>query len=116
VQSNGHKLLAVGGVSDHIHIFLGYNLNQKIPDLVNNIKTSTSHWINRERLSRNKFNWQNGYGAFTHSYSNIDRVIKYILNQEEHHNKISFKEEYIAFLKKHDLEFKAKYLFDFFDD
>jgi putative transposase len=115
VQNNGHKMLAIGCMPDHIHLFIGYNVNQLIPDLVEAIKTSSNAWIKKNRLSGSKFDWQRGYGAFSHSRSQLDRVVKYILNQEEHHRKKSFREEYLEILKKNDIKFKDEYLFDFFD-
>ena len=101
---------------DHIHILIGYNLNQLIPDLVEQIKTSSNSWVKEHRLSRFRFGWQNGYGAFTYSRSQIDAVIKYILNQEQHHKKMNFQEEYLKILRKLEIEYKEEYLFDFFDD
>jgi putative transposase len=115
VQNNNHKLLAVGAMHDHIHIFIGYNVNQRIPDLVENIKTSTNEWIKEKKFSTFKFEWQKGYGAFSHSRSQLDTVVKYILNQEEHHKKKSFKEEYLEMLRKNDIDFKEEYVFDFFE-
>jgi putative transposase len=116
VQNNGHKMLAIGSMPDHIHIFIGYNVNQLIPDLVEAIKTSSNAWIKKNQFSKSKFEWQRGYGAFSHSRSQVDKVVKYILNQEEHHRKQSFREEYLLFLKKNDIEYKEEYLFDFFND
>jgi len=116
IQNHNHKLLAIGSMPDHIHIFIGYNLNLLIPDLVENIKTSSNVWIKQNKLSKYKFEWQKGYGAFTHSRSQIDIVVKYILNQEKHHQKESFKKEYLEILRKNDIKYKDKYLFDFFDD
>ncbi len=116
IQNNGHKLLAIGAMPDHIHIFIGYNLNEKIPDLVNEIKTSSTKWINDRKTTPFKFQWQIGYGAFTYGHSQIDRVVKYILKQEEHHKTNSFKNEYITLLKKFEIEFKDEYVFEFFDD
>lgn len=116
IQNNHHKLLAIGSMPDHIHIFIGYNLNQLIPDLVENIKTSSNAWIKQNRLSKYKFEWQKGYGAFTHSNSQIDAVVKYVLNQETHNKKKSFKDEYLEILHKNDIKYNADYLFDFFDD
>ena len=115
IQSNGHKLIAIGTMPDHIHIFIGYNLNQTIPDLVEDIKTSTNKWINKNKLSQYKFDWQIGYGAFTHSHSQIDKVAKYVLNQEEHHKIKSYREEYMEILKNLDIKYNEKYLFDFLD-
>ncbi|MDD4747738.1 MAG: transposase [Salinivirgaceae bacterium] len=85
---------------DHVHILIGYNVNQLIPTLVENIKTSSNAWINENRFSKYKFEWQKGYGAFTYSRSQLDDVIKYILNQEQHHQKESFRDEYLEILKK----------------
>ena len=116
VQNNGHKLISIGAERDHIHIFIGYNLNQIIPDLVEKIKTSSNQFINKERLSYYKFSWQKGYGAFTHSHSNISTVANYIENQEEHHKRTTFQDEYLKMLKEFDVAYKPQYLFEFFDD
>ncbi len=116
VQNNKHKLIAIGSSSDHIHIFIGYNLNHKIPDLVEEIKTSSSNWVRRNKLSSFKFSWQNGYGAFTNSQSQVDAVAHYVINQEQHHRKTTFKEEYIKILKEYKIDYKNEYLFSFFDD
>jgi putative transposase len=116
IQNHHHKLLAIGAMPDHIHILLGYNLNHLIPDLVEEIKTSSNAWIKRERLSKYYFAWQQGYGAFTYSHNQIDGLVKYILTQEEHHRRISFKEEYLDILIKNEIEFKNEYVFEFFED
>ena len=116
VQNRKHKLLAIGAMPDHIHILIGYNLNELIPNLVEEIKTSTNVWIKENRLSKFKFEWQHGYGAFTHSRMQIDTVVNYILTQEQHHKTKSFKEEYLEILTKIGVEFKEEYLFDFFQD
>ncbi len=116
VQNNGHKLIAIGSMPDHIHIFLGYNLNQTIPDLVEVIKTSSNHWIKKKQLTKFKFNWQKGYGAFTHSHSQINTVAKYVINQQEHHHRKTFQEEYIEMLNKFEIVYKNEYLFDFISD
>jgi REP element-mobilizing transposase RayT len=115
-QNHQHKMLAVGSMPDHIHILIGYNVNQLIPDLVEEIKTATNAWIKEKRLSKFKFDWQKGYGAFTHSRSEIDNVVKYILSQEEHHKKRPFKEEYLEMLEKNEVIFSNEYLFEFFND
>jgi len=115
-QNHHHKMLAAGSMTDHIHILIGYNVNQLIPDLVEEIKTSTNAWIKEKRLSKFKFDWQKGYGAFTHSRSEIDNVVKYILSQEEHHKKRPFKEEYLEMLEKNEVIFSNEYLFEFFSD
>jgi putative transposase len=116
VQNHKHKVLAIGTMPDHIHIFLGYNLNHLIPDLVEEIKTSSNAWIKRERLSRYNFAWQKGYGAFTYSHEQIDTVVKYILSQAEHHKQKLLREEYLEMLISNEIEFKDEYVFEFFDD
>ena len=115
IQNHGHKLLAIYSMPDHIHIFIGYNVNQLIPDLVEKIKTSSDAWVKKERKTPFRFEWQKGYGAFTHSHSQIDLVIKYIRNQRYHHRKRSFREEYLEMLKKNEIDFKDEYIFEFFD-
>ncbi len=116
VQNHKHKLLAIGAVSDHIHIFIGYNVNHLIPDLVEEIKTSSNEWIKTNKLSKCKFEWQKGYGAFSHSHSQVQVVSEYIMNQEKHHQKKTFKEEYLKMLLENEIEFNDNYLFEFFDD
>ncbi len=116
VQNNNHKMLAIVAMSDHIHIFIGYNVNQLIPDLVENIKTSSNSWIKDNKLSKFKFDWQKGYGAFSHSRAQLDTVVKYVLNQEQHHKKKSFRSEYLEILEKNEIEFNREYIFEFFDD
>ena len=116
VQNHRHKMLAPGSMPDHIHILTGYNVNQLLPDLVEEIKTSSNSLIKGKRLSKFKFEWQKGYGAFTHSRSQIDSVVKYILLQEQHHKKKPFKEEYLEMLEKNNVAFNQEYLFEFFSD
>jgi len=113
VQNNGHKLIAIGSMPDHIHIFIGYKLTDKVPDLVEEIKTSTNRWINESKLTNYKFEWQKGYGAFSHSHSQIADVSKYVMNQEDHHRQKTFKEEYLKMLKRFEIDYKEEYLFDF---
>jgi len=116
VQNHKHKLLAINAMPDHIHISIGYHISQLIPDLVEEIKTSSNTWIKKGNLSKFKFEWQKGYGAFTYSHSQIDAVAKYIMNQETHHQKKSFREEYLEMLSKNEIEFKDGYVFEFFDN
>ena len=116
IQNHKHKLLAIGTMPDHIHIFIGYNVNQLIPDLVEDIKTSSNKWIKTNKLSKFKFEWQKGYGAFTHSRSQLDTVVKYILSQEQHHKKKTFQSEYLEMLREYKIEFKDEYVFDFIED
>jgi REP element-mobilizing transposase RayT len=115
VQNDRHKMLAINGMSDHIHIFLGLNPAFSISDLVKDIKRASNNWINEKRFIKGRFEWQGGYGAFSYSKSQIDQVCKYILNQKSHHAKFSFKSEYVELLKLFDISFKDAYLFEFYD-
>ena len=110
VQGNQHKLLAINGVSNHLHLLVGYKPHQSIPELMQDIKGSSSKWINEKKFVRGKFTWQQGYGAFSYSISQIDRVIAYIDNQETHHKKQTFHDEYMQLLKIFNLEFDEKYI------
>ena len=115
IQNKKHKLLAINAMPDHIHIFIGYNVNQLIPELVEKIKTSSNAWIKANRKTPFRFEWQEGYGVFSHSRSHLSRVINYIKNQKLHHQRNSFKEEYLDILRKNEIAFKDEYLFNFFD-
>jgi putative transposase len=116
VQNNKSKLLAINGVADHIHIFIGYKPSVSIPDLVKDIKIASTLWISEKKLTKSKFSWQEGYGAFSYGHSQLDIVCNYIKNQELHHQKKSFKEEYIEFLKSFNINYEDKYLFTFEED
>jgi REP element-mobilizing transposase RayT len=109
VRNKEQKMLAINGMPDHIHFFIGMKPSCYLSDLVREVKKSSTEFIKEKKLS--KFNWQKGYGAFSYSHSQIDSVIKYIMNQKEHHKKQTFREEYIDFLKKFEIEFKEDYLF-----
>jgi REP element-mobilizing transposase RayT len=111
IQNRKHKLLAINFMPDHAHIFIGYNMVQPLPDLVRDIKAGTSKLINDRRWIFGKFEWQAGYGAFSYSRSEIDTVIKYINNQEEHHRKMSFKDEFLELLKRFEIDYDERYLF-----
>lgn len=110
VQNNDHKLIAINGTSNHLHIAIGYKPHQLIPELLQDIKGYSSKWINEKKYVRGKFNWQAGYGAFSFSHSQIDRVVKYINNQEAHHRRRTFREEYIQMLDKYKISFDEKYI------
>ena len=111
VQKNGHKMIAINGVANHVHIFVGYKLHQLIPELMQNVKGSSSKWINEKKFVKGKFNWQEGYGAFSYSHSQIDYVAKYIKNQEQHHTKKTFREEYLEFLINFNVPYDERYIF-----
>lgn len=110
IQNNGHKLIAINGTANHIHIAIGYKQTQLLPDLMQDIKGSSSKWINENRFVRGKFNWQTGYGAFSFAHSQIDKVVKYIVNQESHHKIKTFKEEYLELLKKYNVQYEDKFV------
>ena len=111
IQNQEHKVLAINGTEDHIHIFIGMRPSQSISDLLQDIKSSSSKWINDKKFLKIKFEWQSGYGAFSYSKSHVDKVINYIENQEEHHKKETFKEEYLKFLKVFEIEYNESYIF-----
>ncbi len=108
-------MLAINCMPDHMHMFTGYKPSYHIPDFVKEIKVESNEFIAGKKWIKTKFNWQEGYGVFSYSHSHIGKVIKYINNQEAHHRKISFREEYTGLLKKFEVEFDDKYLFKFFD-
>ena len=112
VTNREQKLLAIFAMPDHVHILVGMKPNISISDLVRDIKAGSSKFINEGKWINGKFNWQEGFGAFSYSKNSIDNVVKYILNQEERHKKKKFKEEYLDFLKKFDIEYDEKYVFD----
>lgn len=115
ITNKNQKLLIINGMPDHIHILVSLNTSCKISDLVKDIKVSSSKYINENKLTKYKFQWQNGYGAFSYSKSQVDKVFQYILNQENHHKKYSFKEEYVKLLKIFQIEYKSENLFEWID-
>lgn len=115
INGKEQKVYAIGGVSDHIHILVSIKPNIAISDLVRDIKANSSKWINENEFVRGKFQWQEGFGAFSYAQSQLDNVIAYINNQEQHHQKKTFKDEYLTLLQKFDIEYDEKYLFDWFE-
>ena len=115
IRKRDAKLFAINFMPDHIHIFIGSKPSILLSDLVRDIKAASSKFINDKNWVMGKFSWQEGYGAFTYSHSQIDSVINYINNQEEHHQTKSFKQEYISFLEKFNIEYKNEFLFDWID-
>jgi REP element-mobilizing transposase RayT len=111
VRSCEHKMLIINSMPDHIHMLVGCRPAQSISDLMKNVKAGSSEWINEEKLSKRKFNWQDGYGAFSYAKSDLPTIIKYIENQERHHKKKTFEEEYHKLLKEFEVEFDERYLF-----
>ena len=115
VTNRDQKLLAIFAMPDHIHLLVGLKPKITISDLVRDIKAGSSKFINDNNWLRDTFNWQEGYGAFSYSRSQIDNVINYILKQEEHHKTKTFKEEYVDFLNKFEIKYNEKYLFDWIE-
>jgi putative transposase len=111
IQNHNHKLLAINGMSDHVHILIGMRPTQSVSELVQDIKGDSSKWINGSKFIKGYFSWQEGFGAFSYSKSDVESVISYIANQEEHHKKKSFIEEYREFLIKFNVDFDDRYIF-----
>ena len=115
ITHKGQKSIIINGVSDHVHAFIGIKPSMSVSDLARDIKNNSSNYVNKNHLVQGKFSWQEGYGAFSYAHSQVEHVYNYILNQEQHHHKKSFKEEYMGLLKKFEIEFKEKYLFDWIE-
>jgi len=112
VSNKKQKLLAINGTSDHIHFLIGMKPNCCLSDLVREVKKSSNEFVRDKKLTRFNFNWQEGFGAFSYSHSQLSNVIGYIRNQKEHHKTKSFKEEYVAFLNAYHIDFKNDFVFD----
>lgn len=111
IQNHEHKVLAIGGMSDHIHILFGMRPTQSLSDLMKVVKGESSKWINENHFVNGQFSWQQGFGAFSYSKSQIPAVIKYINNQQKHHQKVSFIDEYKKTLSDFEIEYNEKYIF-----
>jgi REP element-mobilizing transposase RayT len=110
IVNNGHKLLQIGGMSDHVHILFGMRPTQSLSDLLKDIKGSSSLWINQQKFVVGQFSWQEGYGAFSYSKSQINDIVKYIQQQEIHHKQLNFQDEYIKILKLFEIKYDEKYI------
>ena len=111
IQHSDHKLLAINGMPDHIHILFGMRPTQSLSDLMQDVKAGSSKWINDQRFIKGKFEWQVGYGAFSYSKSQLPRIMSYIRNQEAHHQQKTFLEEYREFLIRFGVEYDERYIF-----
>jgi len=111
IQNHNHKVLAINGMPDHVHVLFGMRPTQSLSDLMQDIKGDSSKWINEKGYVKGKFSWQAGYGAFSYSKSHVENVIAYIQNQEIHHKKKTFMEEYIEFLEKFEVDYDERYVF-----
>jgi putative transposase len=113
VTNSRQKLIAINGMSDHVHMLIGLKPAMALADLVRDIKADSSNFINKKRWVRGRFSWQEGYGAFSYGHSQLDTIINYIRNQERQHHRRTFKDEYLAWLKKFEIPFEEKYVFKF---
>ena len=113
VNNRGHKSLAVNGYHDHVHLLFDFKPSEDLSALIREIKKSSNNFIKVKNFTPHKFEWQRGYGAFSHGYRELDIVMNYIKNQEIHHSKKSFKQEYFKLLNAYEIEYKEEYIFDF---
>jgi REP element-mobilizing transposase RayT len=111
VQAHGHKMLQINSMPDHLHCLFGMRPVQALSELMKQVKQDSSKWINAHRLTKGKFSWQAGYGAFSYSKSQLPQVIQYIQNQQEHHKKRTFIEEYRAMLDAHEVSYDERFIF-----
>lgn len=116
IKGKNQKPIIVNGVANHVHVFVGLKPVMRISDLVRDIKNNSSNFINEQKYVKGLFQWQEGYGVFSYAHSQIDDVYQYILNQEAHHRKKTFKEEYLEFLQKYKIEYDEGYLFDWVEE
>ena len=115
VQNRKAKMLAVHCMPDHTHLFVGFKPTILIADFIKEIKVESNEFINEKQWKTGKFSWQEGYGVFSYSHSQIDRVVKYVLDQDIHHQKKTFRQEYLELLAKFELSFEERFLFDFIE-
>ncbi|MCL2416886.1 MAG: IS200/IS605 family transposase [Bacteroidales bacterium] len=111
ITNKGHKLLQIGGMPDHVHVFVSMSPKQSPSELVADVKRSSSLWVNENRFVMGKFSWQEGFGAFSYGKSQISNICNYIATQEQHHKKRTFQEEYLEFLKLFEIEYDERYIF-----
>ena len=112
ISNKSQKLMIINGMPDHVHMLISTKPDCNVSDLVRDIKSNSTKWINKTGLMKSKFAWQNGFGAFTVSQSQLNKVIRYIENQEQHHSSKSFKEEYVDFLKAYQIDYDEEYIFE----
>jgi REP element-mobilizing transposase RayT len=111
IANNGHKMLAINNMPDHLHLFIGLHPTQSISELMRLVKGDSSEWVNKERHTKSKFQWQDGYGAFSYGRSQVDAVVQYIANQQAHHQKVTFIDEYKQLLEKFGVQYDERYIF-----
>jgi REP-associated tyrosine transposase len=115
VRNQGQKLIAINGVEDHLHMLIGLRPAMALADLIREVKADSSNFVNDNKWVHGKFSWQEGYGAFSYGHSQLDTIIRYIQNQEQHHQRRSFRNEYLTLLRKFDIAFEDKYIFEFIE-
>ena len=115
IQNKKHKLISINGTANHIHFLIGFNPSEALSDLVKEVKRCSTNFINEQKWLGSKFSWQEGLGGFSYSRSQLDKVVKYIENQEKHHKRRTFREEYIEMLEKFKVKFDKKYIFEEID-
>jgi putative transposase len=116
VRNKKQKLLQINSVADHVHILMNLKPDIALSDLVRDVKANSSRFINEQRWVKGRFNWQEGFGAFSYSQSQLGHVIKYIEQQEEHHRKKTFREEYLALLEKFQVEYDRRFVFEWIEN
>ena len=116
ISKQNCKTYAIYCNPDHTHLFVGIHPTISVSKLMEQVKTGSSNWLNSKQYIVGKFSWQDGYGAFSYSKSHIDKVVKYVLNQSEHHKKQSFRDEYMSFLNKFEMDYDPKYLFEWYEE
>ncbi len=115
ITNEGLKSLAVGGWSDHVHLFFGMPPTKSLSDVVRVVKANSSKWVNERRFTKGAFRWQEGFGGFSYSVSQRSMIIDYVMNQEHHHGKRTFRDEYEAMLKEFEIEANSRYLFEYYE-
>jgi REP element-mobilizing transposase RayT len=115
IRNEGQKLIAINGIEDHVHILIGLQPAMALADLIRDIKSDSATFVNKQRLVHGRFNWQEGYGAFSYGHSQLNTVVRYIQNQEKHHQRHSFRNEYMTLLRKFDIGFDERYVFRFIE-
>lgn len=113
ITEKGQKLLAINGMPDHVHVFVGLAPDMSLSELIRDVKANSSRFINQQKWVLGRFAWQRGFGAFSYAASQRDVVIRYIQNQEQHHAQRSFREEYVGLLEKFGVSYQAEHLFNF---
>jgi REP element-mobilizing transposase RayT len=115
VKNQGQKLIAINGFADHVHLLIGLKPAMALANLVRDVKADSSNFVNANKFVHGRFSWQEGYGAFSYGHSQLDTIIRYIQNQEQHHRRRSFRDEYLTLLRKFDIAFEEKYVFEFIE-